>query len=137
MPKWAEQSLDVFSSSEAQFSLLLEVGAFAAGITLTRAEICFIIKPLLHEAVQAQKAKRIYVPGRQHTVRVITLYMKASVEELVVKIHWSAEEQQVLVSGNPVVRRNSQPSMACGIRAKLTQNKVLWMRMRACRIRTY
>ena len=89
-----QQGLDVFNADEAHFALLLEAGAFAAGLTLTRADTCFILEPQLDEALQAQIANRIYRPGQRYAVRIITLYMVDSVEELVVQARTGADRQR-------------------------------------------
>ena len=83
-----QASLDAFNAAEGgPFALLLEAGTFAAGLTLTRADTCFILEPQLDHAKHQQIAERIHRPGQTRTVRIITLCMNDSVEQLVAKEH--------------------------------------------------
>ena len=90
--KEGAEALAAFRDDPRCCVLLLESGAFAAGLTLTVANTCIVLEPQLDRAVEAQLESRIWRPGQQRDVRIVHLYMRGTVEERLVQHSRPAEE---------------------------------------------
>jgi len=85
---WAkdgEEAMALFRDEPGCCGLLLESGNFAAGLTLTVANTCFVLEPQLDAAVQAQLEARIHRPGQTRVANIVHLYTPGTIEERIVR----------------------------------------------------
>ena len=86
---WAkdgEAAMSLFRDEPTCCGLLLETGNFAAGLTLTAANTCFVLEPQLDAALQAQLEGRVHRPGQTRVAKIVHLYTPGTVEERVVQL---------------------------------------------------
>ena len=73
--------IEEFQKGNTVFVLLLSLKTGGVGLNLTRARVVIHLDPWWNPAVENQASDRVHRIGQQHTVKIIRLLMKDSIEE--------------------------------------------------------
>jgi SWI/SNF-related matrix-associated actin-dependent regulator of chromatin subfamily A3 len=83
-PVERQEAMHQFENGAPRF-MLCSLKAAGVGITLTRANVVFLMSPWWNSAVENQAADRVYRIGQKRDVRIYRLVMAGSVEERMVE----------------------------------------------------
>jgi SNF2 family DNA or RNA helicase len=121
-PVEREENLKRFAERPACNVCLLLLGAASSGLTLTNANVCYLLEPP-HSAVdEAQALNRVHRIGQTKSVRCVVFYAKNTIEERLLGVRkakrmLSELMQSVDTSSTPHIDSRNKPSAFFGLDA--------------------
>ena len=98
--KTRDENLRRFNEDPACNVLLLASGPGSAGLTLTIANILYMLEPTANAAEEAQAVSRVHRIGQTKTTRCVVFYAKNTCEERILALRQQQGQlEQLLASG--------------------------------------